>query len=167
MNRTIEVLKNMQQALRSILFAEDPIELGFPVPIEGTGGIRERAFALYSVAMSESAPFAVVEADASSDADAKVTFCTEADLFNRPFDAIVDRALPSKMSFDEYLAARADVLSRYDSIRIFLWQKPDQVQREQMRQYCEAFKKVVPKGLYPYYRAMNPRFFSWVGLDIG
>ena len=167
MKRTMEVLESMQQAIRRTFSPEIPIELGFPIPVSGTGGLKERSFALYKSAFSNSAAFAVVEAEASSDVDAHVTFCTDENPFNQPLDAVVDRTLPEEMSYDEYIAARADVLRCYDSIRTFLWQRPDQDQQAQMRQYCEAFLKVVPKGLYPYYFALNPHFFSWIGLDIG
>ena len=167
MKRTIEVLESMQRAIRQTFSAENPIELGFPIPVSGAGGLKERAFALYRSAFSNSAPFAVVEAEASSDADATVTFCTDENPFDSPLDAVVDYALPEEMSYDEYIAARADVLRCYDSIRAFLWQSPDSVQLEQMRQYREAFLKIVPKGLYPYYFVLNPQFFSWLGLDIG
>lgn len=167
MKRTIEVMENMQQAVRRAFSKETPIELSFPIPISEAGGMKERSFALYRSSFSDSAAFAVVEADASLDEEAQVTFCTDEDLFDKPLNAVVDYTLPSKMSFDEYLAARADLLRCYDSIRTSLWQTPDQVQQELMRQYCEAFKKVVPKDLYSYYHAMNPLFFSWVGLDIG
>lgn len=167
MKPTIEVMKSMQQAVRSMFSEETPIELSFPIPISEAGGMKERSFALYRSSISDSAAFAVVEADASLDEEAQVTFCTDEDPFDKPLNEVVDHTLPSKMSFDEYLSARADVLRCYDSIRPFLWQTPDQAQREQMRQYCEAFKKVVPKDLYSYYHAMNPHFFSWVGLDIG
>ena len=166
MKRTIEILENMQRAIRRTFSAENPIELGFPIPVNGTGGSKERAFALYRSAFSESAAFAVVEAEASSNADAVVTFCTDENPFNQPLDAVVDRTLPEKMSYDEYIAARDVVIRCYDSIRTFLWQSPDQAQQEQMRQYREAFQKVVPKGLYPYYFMLNPQFFIWMGLNI-
>ena len=166
MKRTIEVLESMQRAIRYTFSAENPIELGFPVPVSVAGGLKERAFALYRSAFSNSAAFAVVEAEASSDAEAVVTFCTDENPFNQPLDSVVDYTLPEEMSYDEYMAARADVLRCYDSIRTFLWISPDQNQQEQMRQYREAFQKVVPKGLYPYYSMLNPQFFNWMGLNI-
>ena len=167
MKRTIEVLKSMQQAIRNVLSAEDPIEIGFPVPVDAPSGIRERAFVLYSAANSESAPFAVVDVDATTVTDAKITFCAIEDFFGKQLDAVADRSLPKELTFDEYLAARADVLHYYELIRAFLWQSPNLVQHEQMQHYCEAFKKAVPKGLYSYYFALNPRFFEWLGLEIG
>lgn len=82
-----------------------------------------------------------------------------------PLDEPVELTRPRVLSPKEHTKSFQELYEAYEQLRLFAFDpKPDAQQRDAMERYKSLFLCMAFTGHYPYYRALSPEFFGWLGL---
>lgn len=84
-----------------------------------------------------------------------------------PLDSEVELRRPAHLSAPDHARSFRQIYEVYEQLRQFAFEsEPTGEQRSVMEQYRTLFLRLACIGHYPYYHALSPEFFDWLGLDL-
>ena len=87
-----------------------------------------------------------------------------ADSSSYPMTCRVDYAVPFAKTAEEQGELVKRIQELYFVIRLLPWKESlDEKEKRAAGMYRDSFFKAVPKGLLPFYQALSPEFYEWLG----
>lgn len=91
--------------------------------------------------------------------------CDFADTAAYPLDSVVALTREPSLSQKEHTQSWARLYELYEQLRLFAFEpEPADWQHEIVDEYARLFLRLAYAGHLPYYRALSPEFFGWLGL---
>lgn len=158
----------LQENALSVQFGSETT-CSFPVPAKRGNQLVDAMF-LYRSAAGHAGerPFAWVLLDSRSGEVLLLSDCAIhdfADTSRYPLDEPVELTLPRPLSAREHTKSFQELYEAYEQVRLFAfgaglapWQ------RDAADRYKSLFLRLAYTGHYPFYRALSPEFFDWLGL---
>ena len=160
---------------KSFVFAErrEKTRFSFPVPIIKDGKCIESLF-LTDMALSKrenntcARPYAWIQIDAETGSLVFYADCATVDFVDAktfPLDQQISNLINS-VSVEEFSKSMDRLYASYEKLRLqfFEGKEPTSTLEEAKTDYRDQFLKIVRRGQYPFYYALNPQFFRWLGM---
>ena len=152
---------------------KEKTRLSMPVPAKQAGKKLELVF-LTDMAGADSEtrtcprPYAWMKIDAEKGQIVQYQDCSVADFIDPakyPMDAPVANLIDA-LTQEEFKALNEAMTESYEKLRVLYFDdaKAEGETAALQETYRNAFFKVIRKGQYPFYQALNPDFFRWMGM---
>lgn len=145
-----------------------------PVPVRRGERIYDAVFA-YKIDFNQSPPVVtrpfcwfMLAGDGAS--ECMFSWCSLVDFIpteNYPLAAVVSCEMPKPLPRKKFLRMQSELLDLYEELRQFAFKENIADQNaDTIKKYRELFVKTCAEGLYPFYNALAPEFFIWLGLPL-